>query len=154
MPRRVSAKVLLSSSGSIVLLFLLAISGCGGKSQVAAVQPVDPVLPAVSLIVKPASVLPGQNATLTWATTQASSCTADGAWSGAQLLNGSINVRLPSLTTQTYTLECVSSTGQAARSTATLSLSPVDGACTATHALSTARGRRAGKRRMPNGTHS
>jgi hypothetical protein len=155
MSRRVSAKVLLSFFGSFVLPILLTISGCGGgKSQVAAVQPVDPVPPVVSLIVKPASVLPGQSATLTWSTTHASSCTADGAWSGSQQLNGSINVTLPSLTTQTYTLECISDSGLAARSVATLSLSPTDGACTANHALSTAKGRRMSKQRMPNGAHS
>jgi hypothetical protein len=35
-----------------------------------------------------------------------------------------------------------------------LSLSPADGACTANHALSRARGMRVGKRCMSNGNHS
>jgi len=154
MPRRVRSKVLLSFFGSFVLPPLLMISGCGGgKSQFAVEPPPDAVLPTVSLIVRPASVLPGQSATVSWVTTHASSCIADGAWSGSRQLDGSINVTLPSLTTQTYSLECISDSGRAARSTTTLSLSPADAACTANHALSGARGRRNGKRRVSVGKH-
>ena len=153
MLRRVSAKFLFSFSGPFVLLFLLVISGCGAKNVVnpppAAVIPVS-----VSLTVNPTAVLPGQNATLTWTTSGASSCNAVGSWSGTQKVNGSANVVLPAPTAQTYTLECFSASGQGARSTAILSLSPVDGACTANHALSKAKGRRLVRRSMSNGSHS
>jgi hypothetical protein len=154
MPGRVSAKPLLSSFGSFLLLSLLMILGCGGGKQIVNSQPVTLIPVSVSLTVNPTAVLPGQNATLTWSTSGASSCNAVGAWSGSQKVNGSINVALPTPTTQTYALECFSSTGQGARSTATLSLSPANGACAANHALSTAKGRRTVNRHTPNGNHS
>ena len=149
----VNAKSLLPFAG-LFALPLLIISGCGGGKQAVSAQPVTIVPVSVSVTVKPTAVLPGQGATLTWSTSGASSCSADGAWSGPQQVNGSINVVLSTSTAQTFSLECISSTGQATRSTATLSLSPADGACTPNHALTMSRGKRAGRRHVLNGAHS
>src|ERR1700676_3831972 len=94
---RTNAKFLISGSASFLLMPLLVLSGCGGgKPQPAVTQPVPAVMPSISLTVSPAAVLPGQSATLTWSTSLAVSCTAGGAWSGSQQMNGSLNVILPS----------------------------------------------------------
>ena len=43
----------------------------------------------MSLTANPTSVATGGTSTLTWTTTNATSCTASGGWSGSQTLNGS-----------------------------------------------------------------
>src|SRR5258708_863940 len=127
---RANAYLLFPSSAAVVLLPLLVLSGCGGgKAQAVVTQPTV-TLPVVSLSVSPTAVLPGQSATLTWSTSSAAYCSADGAWSGAPQMSGSMNVTLPSAAGQTYSLECTSASGQSVRSSVTLALSPTDGACT------------------------
>jgi hypothetical protein len=151
---RAIANILYLSSVSCFLLLLLVLPGCGGgKGQMATNQPTTALPPAVSLSISPASVLPGQSATLTWSATSASSCTADGAWTGAQQMNGSITVTLPSSSAQTYVLECTG-TGITARGSVTLALSPADGACAASHAVAAATAKRLGRRRALSAPHS
>ena len=69
-------------------------------------------------------------------------------------MSGSMNVTLSSPATQTYVLECAGTGGTTIRKSATLTLSPVDAACTSNPAVVTAHGRHVGKRRAPNGSHS
>ena len=62
--------------------------------------------PTVTLSVSPASIVLGQSATLTWSSGTGTSCTASGAWSGAEAATGSL-VETPTATgTLTYTLSC------------------------------------------------
>lgn len=65
--------------------------------------PPDP-MPTATLTVNPSSIVLGNVATLTWTSTDATSCTAGGAWSGAKLPSGSEEVS-PSSDSQ-YTLTC------------------------------------------------
>lgn len=148
-----NANLLFSYSSPLFLLTLL-LSGCASESaRVTTTQPVSVLPTAVSLSVSPTAVLPGQSATLSWSSASAVSCTAGGAWSGTKQMSGSINVSLPSPAGKTFTLECVSASGQSVSKKATLSLSPVDGACTTSQAL-TANNKRNGKRRPRSGAHS
>lgn len=145
-----------ASISSVVALLATSVtlSGCGGAVHNPAAQPAPFLLPAVSLTISPTSVLPGQSATLTWSAGSAASCFAQGAWSGSTQMSGSMNVSLSSVAPQTYSLECTSASGQAARSSVTLSLSPAVGVCGANHAVVTASGRRVVKRLAPNSGHS
>jgi hypothetical protein len=78
--------------------------------------------PAVSLQAVPPSISSGQSATLTWSSTNATSCSASGGWSGAKALSGSQSVS-PTVTT-TYTLSCSGASGSAsAQATVTVSTS-------------------------------
>jgi hypothetical protein len=70
--------------------------------------------PGVSLTATPASISPGGSATLSWSSTNATSCTASGGWSGSKATSGSQTVS-PSGTT-TYTLTCSGSSSSASDS--------------------------------------
>ena len=139
---------------AILLVFpALVLSGCS-SSPGSVVTPVQPAPPAsVSMSITPASVMPGQSATLTWSTSNASNCTAGGAWSGSPALSGSTTVQLLGATAQTYKLTC-SGTGLPGEKTVTLNAGSEQGAC-ATHSAVRARaGKRTAQRRKLAGVHS
>ena len=87
-----------STQGSVVLKFNVA-----GES----VQP-QPV--SVSISANPSTINQGSSATLSWSSSNASSCFASGGWSGSKSTSGSETV-FPSFTTA-YTMTCNSSTGE------------------------------------------
>jgi hypothetical protein len=66
--------------------------------------PPPPVEPTVTLTANPTTIAAGESATLTWTSTNATSCTAFLGWSGSKPLNGSASVS-PTETT-TYQLDC------------------------------------------------
>ena len=101
--------------GMIATLFL---SACGGDSS-------DTPAPTVTLDVSPASVAAYQTATLTWSSTNASTCTATGnEWAGPQPLSGSLPQSVSTPGTYIYTLKCSSSSGAAASASTTLTITP------------------------------
>ncbi|NND65746.1 MAG: hypothetical protein HKM24_07260 [Gammaproteobacteria bacterium] len=61
--------------------------------------------PTVSLTASPTTITEGASSTLTWTVTNATSCSASDAWSGAKLATGSSEMVMP-LVTSTYTLSC------------------------------------------------
>jgi len=73
--------------------------------------------------------MPGQSATITWSSSNATSCTASGAWSGPLATSGSSSVLLQGSTAQSYSLNC-SGAGLPGTNTATLAVSQAEGACT------------------------
>ena len=97
--------------------YALTCSGATGSTSVV-VAPVVTAVPTVSLGFNPASVAVGQPATLTWSTTDATSCTASGAWAGNQATSGSIAVTQTVAGTYTYNLACSGAGGSATASVA------------------------------------
>lgn len=65
--------------------------------------------PQISLSAVPENIVAGDSSTLTWSSTNATSCTASGGWSGSKALSGSESVS-PTVTTQ-YTLSCTGTGG-------------------------------------------
>lgn len=94
----------------------------------AGAPPVPP--PTVSISVSPTSVVAGGAATLTWSSTNATACTASGAWSGSEAPAGSQSVAPTAIGSYTYTLTCTGAGGSTAAS-ATLSATLVTVAVTA-----------------------
>ena len=86
-------------------LTALALQACGGSGSTAPPAP----MPTVTMSVSPTSITAGQSATLTWSSTQATSCTASGAWSGSQPAMGSQAVTPTTSGSVTYTLACTGS---------------------------------------------
>ena len=89
---------------------LLMVISCGGGGS-SAIAPA-PQLPTVTVTANPASVSSGQSSTLTWSSTNATSCTASGAWSGSEGTSGTAStgaLTAPS----TFTLSCTGSGGTA-----------------------------------------
>jgi len=84
--------------------------------------------PTVTLAANPTSVTVGQSSALTWTSTNATSCTASGAWSGGESLSGNLAVTPTAAGVQTYTLQCTGTGGNATASatvTATAAVTPV-----------------------------
>jgi hypothetical protein len=72
--------------------------------------------PTISLLIRPENIEAGEVATLTWSATNAKSCTASGAWSGAQEIQGSEQVTSAEPGRYTYTLICAGNGGKASAS--------------------------------------
>lgn len=118
------------------------VAGCGGAASTnSAAPPVDPGstppspsptgnVPTVSLTANPTSVATGASTTLSWSSTNASDCSASGAWSGSKGISGSESVG-PISTPSTYTLTCRGSGGSASRSV-TVTVPPPLGSTIAT----------------------
>jgi hypothetical protein len=75
-----------------------------------------PPAPTISLSASPTSLSAGQASTLTWNSTNASSCTASGAWSGSQPTTGSTSTGALNQSSS-YTLSCTGSGGSTSATT-------------------------------------
>lgn len=83
-----------------------------------------PVLPTVSLAADPAALTLGTATTLTWTSSDASACTASGAWTGERPTAGSASVTPIAVGDAVYTLDCTGP-GGAASATATVAVADV-----------------------------
>lgn len=79
-----------------------------------------PTTPTVSISASPTSVVSGQASTLNWSASNATTCTASGAWSGSKATSGSQSVN-PTVSS-TYTITCTGS-GASVSQSATISVS-------------------------------
>ena len=74
--------------------------------------------PTMTLTATPSTINSGQSSVLTWTSTNATSCTASGAWSGSKATSGSVSTgALSTPGTLTYSLSCTGSGGTANAST-------------------------------------
>jgi hypothetical protein len=82
-------------------------------------RPGQPDLPVIGLSAQPAVVAPGGAVQLTWNVTNASSCQAEGGWSGNKMLSGSQAFGPLSATTE-FGLRCTGAGGEAVRTISVL----------------------------------
>jgi hypothetical protein len=102
--------------------YSLTCTGPGGTSSVAIAAVTILPVPTVALTVSPTAVASGGNATLTWSSTNATSCIATNGWSGTLITAGTRNTG--ALTTATtYSLYCVGPGGTSATASATVTIS-------------------------------
>jgi PKD repeat protein len=97
--------------------YTLTCTGAGGSASdsVTVIVTAAPPAPTVTLSANPTTISSGASSTLTWASTNATSCTASGAWSGSKATSGSQGTG--ALTgTATYTLTCTGAGGSASDS--------------------------------------
>ena len=97
------------------LIFLVS---CGGGGGGGSSEPTPPPTPAASVTISadPLSVLIGNTTTLTWSTTNASSCSASGAWSGSKPTSGTEDIAIESVGDNQFTLTCSGSGGSGSSS--------------------------------------
>jgi hypothetical protein len=98
--------------------YTLACSGTGGttsQSVTIAVAASTPP-PTLTLSANPTSVPSGGSANLTWSATEASSCTASGAWSGSRPTSGSASTGALANPNNLFTLACSGPGGSITRS--------------------------------------
>jgi len=106
--------------------FTLVCGGAGGATSqsvnVTVNAPPPPPAATVSLSANPLSVSYNGSSTLSWSSSNATSCTASGAWTGSRATSGSQT--LSSLTTtSTFILTCIGAGGSASQSV-TVSVEP------------------------------
>jgi hypothetical protein len=103
--------------------YSLTCTGPGGASTPAAVTVVVAPVATVTLMASPLSLAAGATSTLTWTSTNATSCTASGGWTGAQPTGGS-QVTAALTTTTAYSLTCTGPGGASAPSAVTVTVVP------------------------------
>jgi hypothetical protein len=105
--------------------FSLNCAGPGGSTgqTVGVTVTGSPAAPTVTLTLNPTTIASGGSATLSWSTTNATSCTASGGWSGAKLTSGSQSTGALTATTS-YTLTCTGTGGSAGATAAVIVTAP------------------------------
>jgi len=97
--------------------FTLSCNGPGGGAVTrTTVNIAAGASPSVQLTANPPGVAPGGTTTLTWSSTNATSCTASGGWSGSKALSGS-ETSAAINADQTYRLTCSGANGNAVSAT-------------------------------------
>jgi hypothetical protein len=102
--------------------YSLTCSGPGGTSSASATVN---MIPTATFSVNPSVVAPGNTSTLTWISTNATSCTAGDGWSGTLPSSGT-QVTSAVSTTTSYSLSCTGAGGTSAVASATLIVSSVN----------------------------
>lgn len=105
---------------------VVVLAGCGGGGGNGGNPsgPSNSPPPNVVLSASPTTIGAGQTVTLTWSSTNATSCSASGGWSGARAISGTEASAALSATT-TFTLTCLGNGGSAnASATATVTPPP------------------------------
>ncbi|HEY0974034.1 MAG TPA: hypothetical protein VGE57_06035 [Solimonas sp.] len=103
------------------LLVGLALAGCGndrsgGVSEPPPGEPEPPSAPTLTLDVEPATPQVGDDYLVRWRSTQATTCTAGGAWSGVRPATGDQRFAADAPGTVRYTLRCRGAGGEIQRS--------------------------------------
>lgn len=96
----------------LIVLLCLAAAACGGNSPTSGGSTPTPT---VTISASPTTVSSGGTSMLTWSSTNATSCTASGAWSGAEATSGTQSTGALSANSS-YTLTCQGAGGSAAQS--------------------------------------
>src|SRR3989344_3955487 len=111
--------------------FTLTCTGPGGSANASATVTVtsNPP-PTVTLSASPTSVASGGASTLSWSSTNATSCSASGGWTGSKTTSGSQSTGALSVTTS-YTLTCTGP-GGSANASATVTVSATNSSTTIT----------------------
>ena len=102
--------------------YTLSCSGPGGTAAASANVAVAP-RPTVTIMANPPTIASGGSTTLTWSTTNATSCTASGSWTGARDTSGN-EVRSGITAASAFTLTC-SGVGGTTAATANVAIAPV-----------------------------
>lgn len=111
---------------AVLLTAMIAVAGCGGGGGTSTPLPVAPTpvvtpAPTVTLALSQSKVSLGSSSTVTWSSTNATSCTASGAWSGTQAISGTSPQTPTASGALTYTLTCTGA-GGTVNQTATLTV--------------------------------
>ena len=113
------------------VLFLSACGGGGGSSTPTPESaPTSTPQATASIVANPTTVLQGDSVVISWNSSNASSCTASGYWSGTKSTSGNETVEMTSYSYQSFTITCGS-----ASATATVQVNTEDseGSCMNPH---------------------
>ena len=112
---------------SYFLISLFVLSACGGGGGGgSSPEPVTPS-PVITFSSSASSVLLSSSVTLSWSSTNASSCSASGEWQGSKGTSGSETVTISNLGDNTFTLSCSGSGGTSSRSLSVVGFRETEG---------------------------
>lgn len=114
-----SASVTPAAAGTAT--YTLSCTGAGGTANASATVTVSAPAPTVTISAAPTTIILGATSTISWTTSNASSCTASGAWTGAKATTGNQVVTPDSGGSLGYTLSCTGAGGTAS-ATATVTV--------------------------------
>jgi plastocyanin len=148
--QKTSGTLTLTPSAAGTYTYTLTCSNTGGASKpgsatltvTSATGGTAPAAPTLTLA--PTSIVEGKSTTITWSSTNATSCKASassssaGAWTGTQKTSGTLTLTPSATGTYTYTLTCSNASGTSKPSTATLTVSASTTAAPATPSLNLA----------------
>ena len=120
-PQSTSGTQSVTPTAAGTVTYSLTCAWTGGCGSASATLIVNSPAPAVSISVNPTSLTLGSSATVTWSSTNATSCTAAGGWSGPQPTSGTQSVAPTAAGTVTYSLTCAG-TGGSGSASATLTV--------------------------------
>ena len=109
----------------IILTLSFIISSCGGGGGgggEATPPPPPPPAPTASISIEPDSAYLYEEVSVTWSSTNATTCSASGDWAGSKSTSGTESLSFDSVGEKTLTIECTGS-GGSATSSATVSIS-------------------------------
>ena len=78
----------MKSASHNYLLLLFVVASCGGGGGGGSSEPVVPAA-TITFSISDNQIYIGETVTLNWSTSNATSCTASGSWSGSKALSGS-----------------------------------------------------------------
>lgn len=106
----------------LILSILATLTACGGGGGTSTpATPTPTPTPTVTLTLSATKVSLGKSSTVTWSSTNATSCTASGSWSGVQAISGALPQTPTTSGANAYTLTCIGAGGSASQ-TATLTV--------------------------------
>jgi len=119
-----STLILTISSTTTAGSYPFIVTGIGGSpaltrtatATLVKLPPPPPPVPTATISANPASIILNQSSTITWSSTNATSCTASNAWSGTKPTTGSEVVTPGTLGVFTYALTCTGLGGSATNS--------------------------------------
>jgi hypothetical protein len=116
--------VLKLRSAFVMCVSCALLTACGGSNSPAPGPTTPSGPPTVTLSPASANAFVGQPVMLTWSSTNATSCTASGAWNGSLQTSGSQSVTPVAAGAQTYSIACSGSGGSANASSTITATTP------------------------------
>jgi serine protease len=110
-----------------VLVVTVVISSCGGGGGGGSANSASGPVPTVSFSSSSSSVFVTNTSNLTWSSSNATSCTASGEWSGGKSASGSEEVTISIMGDNTFTIKCSGTGGSKSASVTIEGYKNIDG---------------------------
>lgn len=104
--------------------FTLACTGPGGNNQASVIVTVNSPNPTITLTASPTNVTYGGYTSLTWSSTNTTSCAASGGWTGNKSSSGSQPILTPLTADTTFNLSCTGP-GGTSNASVTVTVNPI-----------------------------